>query len=150
GDWRLNPKTHKDDVVTDGLWIKTLGSTGFVGVVLLFTTVVLPTLRFGLLQPRESWAKPDLAPAAALTVVLALYAIDCLINAMISPIFMVVAGGLSSVASVRLDARQSNRNMPGFTKSLSRRLSAADVSQRTGRRPLSDIRSCRRGLLRRH
>jgi hypothetical protein len=37
-----------------------------------------------------------MAPLAAMTVLLVMFSIDCLFNAMPSPIFMMIAGGLGS------------------------------------------------------
>jgi hypothetical protein len=84
-------------VVTDSLWIITLGQRGFLGLITVFTTMLLPIV----LVARRAWAKriahPMVAPTFALGIVLALYAVDNLVNAMVNPVYMLIAGGLCAL-----------------------------------------------------
>jgi len=44
--------------------------------------------------PAKLWTHPAVAPTAVLAVILALHMIDNIFNAMINPIFTLVAGGV--------------------------------------------------------
>jgi O-antigen ligase len=83
--------------VPDGLWIIVLGNNGIVGLILWSLVMMVPTLRFMWLYKAGMVHRPGVAPAAALAVVLALYMVDSLFNAMLNPIFVVCAGGLSGL-----------------------------------------------------
>ena len=91
-----------DDVtITDGLWIIAFGSTGLVGLCASTTTLLLPALACIRRFPARLWIHPLVAPAACITVLIVLYAIDNLFNAMANPIYLVCAGGLVSLAHAR-------------------------------------------------
>ncbi|CAN5832741.1 hypothetical protein BH23PLA1_BH23PLA1_10090 [soil metagenome] len=94
---RVYDEHGRDISITDGLWIIALGVNGLVGLGALTMTFLLPPallLRF----PVRSWSTSGLAPAAALAVLLGLYLIDNLSNAMVNPIYMLAAGGLVGLA----------------------------------------------------
>lgn len=82
---------------TDSLWIIALGVNGLVGLVSLFTALVLPALSFWFFYPPTTWSNANIAVAAALAVVLLMYALDCVLNAMVNPIFALAGGGLAGV-----------------------------------------------------
>lgn len=101
GGWgrsRIHDAEGKEATVADGLWIIALGERGFVGLVALGLTLLLPAARFAWLYPPRRWSDPAVAPAAAAAVLLALYAIDCLMNAMVNPVYLLAAGGLAGLA----------------------------------------------------
>ncbi|HIK56720.1 MAG TPA: O-antigen ligase domain-containing protein [Synechococcales cyanobacterium M55_K2018_004] len=101
GGWGRNRvfNDYGEDIsVTDSLWILAFGINGAVGLVSLFSTLLLPPVTFLLLRyPARTWFKPQVAPAAALSVVLVLYSIDCVLNAMTNPVFTLAAGGLAGL-----------------------------------------------------
>ena len=100
GGWgrsRVHDAAGKEATVADGLWIIALGERGFVGLVALGLTLLLPAARFAWLYPPRRWSEPAVAPAAAAAVLLALYAIDCLMNAMVNPVYLLAAGGLAGL-----------------------------------------------------
>jgi tetratricopeptide (TPR) repeat protein len=87
--------------IPDGLWIIALGGRGFVGLASITLVILLPPILFlGRFRVNE-WLDPLVAPAAMFAVVLSLYMIDCLANAMINLIYIVAIGGLNSAASSR-------------------------------------------------
>jgi hypothetical protein len=89
------------ETVTDGLWIIALGSYGWTGLLLLGGALLLPTALFIVRTPPAAWAQPAGAAITAIAVILALYATDCLSNAMLNPVYFLLAGGLSGfVATV--------------------------------------------------
>lgn len=100
GRARLYNDDGDDMTVTDGLWIVSLGDRGLVGLLSLGALLLLPAARFLARYPARLWAQPGVAPGAAAAVMLTVYLIDNLTNAMYNPLFLVLAGGLSSLASV--------------------------------------------------
>ena len=96
GRWRVHdPKTGEDITVSDGMWVIARGERGLVGLASVTALVLLP---YGLLLARvraRYWTHPWLAAPAALAVILMLYSIDNLFNAMLNPVYLLAAGGLS-------------------------------------------------------
>ena len=76
-----------------------------VGFVLL-----LPTFVFWRRYRHVDWGEPGLAPIAGLVCVLPLYTIDCLMNAMLNPVFTVAAGGILGWLSNADDNRHIETN----------------------------------------
>ncbi len=102
GGWnrsRVYDDDGRDVSITDGLWIITLGTRGVYGLSLLLLTVQLPMLLLLRRAPPGMWRTREYAPAAALAVILALYMIDNLLNAMVNPVFMLFNGGLCGLLS---------------------------------------------------
>jgi hypothetical protein len=90
----------KDLTIIDGLWIIAFGQRGLVGLVSLTTSLLLPTAIW-VVRPSAAIALPGDAGAEALAIVLPLYMLDALANAMINPIYMIAGGGLISLYGVK-------------------------------------------------
>jgi hypothetical protein len=61
-------------------------------------SLLLPVVSFCLLRyPASTWSHRKVAPAAVLAVALALYVLDCILNAMINPVFALISGGISGL-----------------------------------------------------
>jgi hypothetical protein len=103
GGWgrsRIHDDLGQDISVTDSLWIISFGNLGYVGLVSWASVMLLPVLGFAVLRyPPATWSYPQVMPAAALAVGLMMYMIDCLINAMTNPIYMLIAGGLAGIVA---------------------------------------------------
>ncbi len=98
GGNRVYDAYGKDISVTDSLWIIAFGVNGAVGLVSLFSSLLLPVIVFCLFKyPARTWSNPKVAPAAALGVALTMYVFDCVLNAMTNPIFAMIAGGISGL-----------------------------------------------------
>lgn len=95
GRWRIYDDYGRDITTSDSLWIIALGETGLVGVTALLAAFTLPVLLVLRRVPAGQWHLPTAAPLAALTMIVALYAIDNLINAMGNPIYVLALGGIS-------------------------------------------------------
>jgi O-antigen ligase len=91
----------KDRTTTDGLWIIALGDRGVVGLAALGGFLLLPVLRFAFLFPPRRWGEPLVAPLTVCAVVVALWAIDCLLNAGFNHIYLLMAGGLVGLSPGR-------------------------------------------------
>ncbi|MEO0013698.1 MAG: hypothetical protein RLZZ535_2087 [Cyanobacteriota bacterium] len=89
---------YGDDVsVTDSLWIIAFGVNGVVGLVSLFSSLLIPVIAFCFKYPARTWSNPKVAPAAILGIALAMYTFDCVLNAMTNPIFTLIAGSISGL-----------------------------------------------------
>ncbi len=84
-------------IVPDGYWLIALVRTGAVGLAGLAATLLLPAWMCITRLPARAWSDPRLAPIVALAVVVALWMVDNLFNAMINPVFPLAAGAVQSV-----------------------------------------------------
>lgn len=102
GRWgraRVYDEDGRDVSVTDGLWILVLGASGVVGLASLGATLLLPVFGLLLAFRRRLWRDARLAPALALAVSLALWVLDDVLNAMVTPVFPMVAGALVALVT---------------------------------------------------
>ncbi len=102
GGWgraRIYDEFGQDISVTDSLWIIAFGNFGLFGLVSLMALLLLPAFVFALRYPPSAWHHPQVLPAAILVVCLVLYVVDCMVNAMVNPLFTVTAGGISSLVA---------------------------------------------------
>jgi hypothetical protein len=90
-------------VIWDSLWVIVFSQAGFAGLAALLATILVPVLLFIRRFPAKLWQQPDVAPAAALAIVLVLYMLDHLANAMLNPVFLLAAGGLSGLPAPSSD-----------------------------------------------
>lgn len=111
GGWGRSFVRQSDDpgrtgmVTTDSLWIIVVGKHGLLGLVSLLAVFALPVLTLWRRCPPSQWARPEAVCAWALALVLTVYALDNLVNAMHNPIFLVIAGGLCGLALSRSESR---------------------------------------------
>jgi hypothetical protein len=96
GGWRVyDQKTGEDITVSDGMWVIARGEKGMVGLVSVTAVVLLPFAILLRRIPARYWSTVAGGPPAALAMLLMLYSIDNLFNAMLNPIYLLAAGGLS-------------------------------------------------------
>ncbi len=103
GGWgrnRLKNEYGKDISVTDGLWIIVFGVNGFVGLISIGLVLLMPTFLFWKRYRHLDWKVSAFAPIVGFITILPLYVIDCLLNAMVNPVFTVAVGGLLGWLSV--------------------------------------------------
>jgi hypothetical protein len=79
---------------TDSFWIIIFGQRGLVGLFSVGLVLLWPVIFLLRRLPITQWSSPEHAPAAALAIVLLGFTIDCLVNAMASPLYFIIAGGL--------------------------------------------------------
>ncbi len=101
-----------DISVIDSLWIIAFGMNGLVGLSSVFLSFFLPIIGFVKRYPATFWLNRKVAPAAAIAVVLILYMLDCLLNAMVNPIFALACGGIAGVA---IKEPQNNKFSSGLS-----------------------------------
>jgi len=102
GGWgrnRVLDANGRDISITDGLWVIAFGTNGFVGLASLFAVLLLPGVLLLSRKTTRHWDAIHFAPVVALTMVVLLYAIDCLHNAMVNPVYTLAIGGLAGLAA---------------------------------------------------
>lgn len=99
GGWGRNRVTNdrgQDVTTTDSLWVITFGVNGIVGLASMTAVLLLPSVYwFGSSSSTRAWLKRESAPVSAIAVLLVLYMLDCLVNAMVNPVYILASGGLS-------------------------------------------------------
>lgn len=105
GRSRVYDEDGKDVSVTDSLWVIILGTSGIVGLAALGGVFTVPTLLLAQRHPVRRWDTPELAPAAALSMVTVLWVVDCLLNAMTNPIFPAISGATITFVATRWGSR---------------------------------------------
>ncbi|WP_416676293.1 O-antigen ligase domain-containing protein [Egbenema bharatensis] len=84
--------------VQDSLWIIAFGHHGIVGLTSLFVSMLLPVIvLFWSRYPARQWFNPQVAPAIVLAVGVVLYMVDCILNAMINPLYILAVGGIAGL-----------------------------------------------------
>jgi len=106
GGWgraRVYSESGKDISITDGLWIIIMGTTGAFGLGSFLASFLLPGFLFvWRYKPRE-WATPVAAAQATAVCAIAIYMIDCMLNAFPNAVYTVALGGLVSCLQVGRD-----------------------------------------------
>jgi hypothetical protein len=96
GDARVKDDITGKELVTDSLWIIHLGKYGWVGLLGLIATMLLPMVLVCFDWRMELWTHPAVAPIVVLGMMTSLYMFDHLMNAMVNPIFMLTLGAVAS------------------------------------------------------
>jgi hypothetical protein len=112
GKSRVIDTEGNDIAITDSLWIITLGSWGFVGLVLLYLAMLVPVLRFIWLIPPRQWSHPLYAPGAVAAVLVVLHMSDNVLNGMTNPAFMLLAAGLGGLVAIRVPQKAMEQAQP--------------------------------------
>ncbi|HEY9630315.1 MAG TPA: O-antigen ligase domain-containing protein [Coleofasciculaceae cyanobacterium] len=98
--------------VQDSLWVIALGQYGLVGLISCFTSMLSPILALIMNRyPASLWLNRKVAAAAALSVIITLYMVDCILNAMINPIYILACGGIATLALRPRELDRSNRRV---------------------------------------
>ncbi len=101
GGWsrgRVLDEYGTDRTILDGMWIDVFGKMGLVGLVAFFSAFLIPPLLCCCRLAGNRSSANEVAGALALSVLLLLYAIDCLLNAMDNPVYALSLGALATLA----------------------------------------------------
>jgi hypothetical protein len=99
-----------DVSVTDSLWIISFGVNGLVGLISNFAALLVPAASLVILRyPARLWTHPKAAPAAVLAVIVTLYMLDCILNAMINPVFALASGAIAGATVDQNDKKQTHQ-----------------------------------------
>jgi hypothetical protein len=104
GGWgraRVRNESGRDVSTTDGLWIIAVGNNGIVGLTSWMAALLLPAALLLKYSRPIDWAHPVFASAGALGILLVLYFLDCIMNAMVNPVFTIAAGGVIGLQALR-------------------------------------------------
>ncbi|MFN7292819.1 MAG: hypothetical protein ACK5YR_08770 [Pirellula sp.] len=88
-------------IIPDAYWIIVAGSGGLFGLASYIGLFMVPVLSITRRSPREGWLSNQWAAVSALTVAVGLYYLDCLMNAMLSSVFPLILGALTTVAATK-------------------------------------------------
>lgn len=106
GRWGRNRVTDehgRTQTVTDGLWVIAFGTMGLVGLSALYMWLLVPP---GVVFVRaKAIGSAITAAPVGLAVVLVLYSIDAIFNAMLNQMWTVIAGALVSAVAISTVAR---------------------------------------------
>lgn len=95
-------------VVPDSLWMITVTSRGLIGLSALTLVFLVPVLALFRKQANEAGAtRVSLDPAVALALVVIMHMTDNLLNAMISPVFWLIASALTGMLATRTRTRNT-------------------------------------------
>jgi hypothetical protein len=84
--------------IPDQLWIIALGQFGLIGLISITTALLMPIWLVAWRIPVRFWKNPGAAAPAAMAMLLTLHMCDNLFNAMVNPIFIMCAGGLTALS----------------------------------------------------
>ena len=100
GGWgrSLIYENGKQKTIPDSLWIIAFGQFGSVGLASMTLALLTPIFSFFWSRyPARLWARPEVGPAVVLAVTLVLYMVDCLMNAMVNPLYILICGGVAGI-----------------------------------------------------
>jgi hypothetical protein len=100
GGWsreRVLDEYGEDQTVLDGMWIGTFGKYGLLGLISFYAAfLIAPTMAcFRFARPR--WRAEDVGPLLAICLLLTLYMVDCLLNAMNNALYPLCLGAVTTV-----------------------------------------------------
>lgn len=116
GGWNrsrvIDPSTGKL-TIQDSLWVLAFGENGTVGLVSLYMGMLLPVVVLFLRYPARLWTHPKVAPVVAIALMVVLYMLDCVMNAMLNPIYILAVGGIVGLVTSPEKRRQPvNQALP--------------------------------------
>jgi hypothetical protein len=91
--------------IVDSMWIIVLGVGGLTTLAAIGAVLALPALLLLRTYRARHWGDPRLASATALAVAVLLWAIDDLLNSMMSPVYPAIAGAVVSFVLVASGSR---------------------------------------------
>jgi hypothetical protein len=97
---RFDDPLRTEKVTVDSLWIIVFGKHGLVGLASLLAALLLPSVVLWRRCPPSRARRAPAAMAWSLAIVLSIYALDGLVNAMVNPVFFLIAGGLCGLAAL--------------------------------------------------
>lgn len=115
--WPVDPYTGEYELRgLDGLWTIVLGENGMYGLFTMFAMLLFPVVLVLARFKASDLNRDDYGATAALAVSLLLFCCDCLLNGMLNPFYLLVAGGLASLPApsriVLSDAREDEAKAP--------------------------------------
>lgn len=113
GFMRNFPKDDQGRQLTrgvDSMWVIMVSSGGVVSLSLMTGMLLVPVLTFIARVRTRAWFTPTVIGSALAATIVVLYLIDILVNAMVNPVFLLLAGGLTGVGA---DRRENSLHAAG-------------------------------------
>jgi O-antigen ligase len=88
-------------VIPDGLWVIILGTGGIVALLCFYAALLAPMIGLLAKVPRSRLADVEAAVPLVLALIAALFAIDCLANAMVNSVYFVSIGSVAGLLASR-------------------------------------------------
>lgn len=85
----------------DGFWVITFGQKGVVGLFSTMLIMLLPLILLVVKLPIRYYEKPEYAPAFILSLIVALFMMDCLLNYMMNPVYILFSGSVIGFMAIR-------------------------------------------------
>ncbi len=105
-DWDKGPDGK---VVPDGLWIQALNVNGLIGIASLVLVFLLPMYLIGRKLPPANQVQTRLGLVTVMAMVVGMYMLDNLMNAMLAPMYFSILGGLTGYAIANPGVFRRNR-----------------------------------------
>jgi hypothetical protein len=102
-----NPKEQLG--IPDMMWVIIFGQSGVFALTAMVVSMLLPLSLLMWRIPIRYWHLASAAPAAALAMLVTMHMCDMLFNAMVNPIFLLAAGGVTGMAFCLRDTQQTTR-----------------------------------------
>ncbi len=102
--------------IPDGFWIITFGEHGMVGLAAFAAAMLLPVLEFLRRSPPDELFGPHRAAALCVALLIVMFVIDCLFNAMINPVYSLAAGALAGLTGTRRPTSGAAERVPESTR----------------------------------
>jgi hypothetical protein len=116
GDSRIKSEQGRDISITDGYWIIVFGTRGVFGLIAFLGTILGPALFLTYRIPGKYLARPAIVPAAIGAVIICLWMLDSILNAMYNPVYLVTAGGLAGMQCLRLPSSRKEAVLVNMRK----------------------------------
>ena len=100
GGWgreRVLDEFGEDQSIVDGMWIVTFGKFGILSLILFYLTFMAAPTAACFRFARPSWRYQDVAPVLAISLLLLLYMVDCLLNAMDNALYPLSLGAVTTL-----------------------------------------------------
>ena len=115
GGWgrsRVFNDMGEDVVIADGMWVIALGETGLWGLTMLILTLLLPVVSIILRFDRRYWPLEWASPILAMTILLATWSVDNLVNGFPNSLVLLGAGAIAGIPGYRATSVRGRRAHP--------------------------------------
>jgi len=105
-------------VIPDAYWVIVAGSSGLLGLAAYVGIFLLPGWQLCRRLDGKQWLTAGVGPVAVVVVVVGLFYLDCLMNAMLTSVMPLALGGLASASMAPAIARVTSPRRPQVRRPL--------------------------------
>ena len=88
-------------IIIDSMWLIYVGTGGLVGLISVFSIMLLAPFLAWKNIPARYWTHPALSVTVALSILSVLFALDCLLNSFDNPVFIAAGGGVCGLLGTK-------------------------------------------------